>query len=556
MPGKYTGGYLIERLPLVRADNNGHTAALDNPISPATLSAVNALQATPWRVNRWVLDVMADAWDKGLRVAGLPGDAPERPVRRMQQDDWAALTPAQQRDHIDARRALWDKHKSHVGRTQALLDQLTVAEKVRDRPAIWFPHTLDFRHRIYPATSAGPQPQGDDRGKALLMFANGLPLGPDGLFWLCVRAANCAGQDKLPLDQRVEWTLARMGEIQAVAGNPLQRSDYWGGMDEPWQFLATAHELDQAWASGNPEGFVSHLPVPLDGSCNGLQHLSAMGLDSAGAVSTNLARGPRRDIYSDVAEEVRRSLEALVKAGNADAATLLPTITRATVKRAVMTTPYGVTSRGIRSQLVNDGMVPGTFRERPHYANLLGPLIERAVGSAVAGGREIMAWLQGTAKTLAESGHPLQWTTPAGSVCRQSYYVESEARIDTALAAFRFRVRASNGLLMPRKQALGAAPNFVHSFDAAHTALTVNAAVEDGMRSFAMIHDSYASHACNTTALAHILRKEFVGIYREDWLIRVYDEVRGYAKGAQLNPPPARGDFDIEQVLDSEFFFS
>jgi DNA-directed RNA polymerase len=38
----------------------------------------------------------------------------------------------------------------------------------------------------------------------------------------------------------------------------------------------------------NPEEFVSHLPVPLDGSCNGLQHLAAMGRDVVGAQATNI----------------------------------------------------------------------------------------------------------------------------------------------------------------------------------------------------------------------------------------------------------------------------
>ncbi len=39
--------------------------------------------------------------------------------------------------------------------------------------------------------------------------------------------------------------------------------------------------------TGGP-GLISHLPISMDGSCNGYQHLSAMGLDPIGGRATNL----------------------------------------------------------------------------------------------------------------------------------------------------------------------------------------------------------------------------------------------------------------------------
>lgn len=48
-------------------------------------------------------------------------------------------------------------------------------------------------------------------------------------------------------------------------------------------------QLANALRSGNPEEYVSHLPVHQDGSCNGLQHYAALGRDKIGAVSVNLA---------------------------------------------------------------------------------------------------------------------------------------------------------------------------------------------------------------------------------------------------------------------------
>lgn len=48
-------------------------------------------------------------------------------------------------------------------------------------------------------------------------------------------------------------------------------------------------QLATALRSGNPEEYVSHLPVHQDGSCNGLQHYAALGRDKIGAISVNLA---------------------------------------------------------------------------------------------------------------------------------------------------------------------------------------------------------------------------------------------------------------------------
>jgi DNA-directed RNA polymerase len=65
--------------------------------------------------------------------------------------------------------------------------------------------------------------------------------------------------------------------------------------------------------------------------------------------------GDRRDIYSEVAERVAQRLNEDAGAGDELAKLWLGNVTRKTVKRAVMTSPYGVTERGIARQLMGDG---------------------------------------------------------------------------------------------------------------------------------------------------------------------------------------------------------
>jgi DNA-directed RNA polymerase len=295
----------------------------------------------------------------------------------------------------------------------------------------------------------------------------------------------------------------------------------------------------------------------MDGTCNGLQHLAAMGLDPIGARATNLSPGPRQDIYEEVAKLVRQAVEADVLAGIDEARVWHGNVTRQAVKRAVMTTPYGVTDRGIRDQLLGDGLVPDDEAVgKGAAADYLRDKLVAALGGTVQSARSIMAWLQTTADRLARAGLPFDWSTPSGSKVRQGYNVSSRVNLRTLVGqVILFKEEASAGL-NTRKQSLGAAPNCIHSFDAAHLSMTVDAAVKRGIRSFAMIHDSYGTHAGNTTALAAILRHKFVDIYATDQLARIYDEVRAYAPHVKIDPPPERGDFDINLVLEAPYFFS
>ncbi len=547
-----SGGYVIHKAPLVRG-RHGLAGLAPDSVSSLDLSALNTVQATPWEINQDIFQIAARAFDAGLTIAGLPGPSDVAIPTRFDDDAWEALTADQKRDHVRDRRLAHEARASTVGRRQATLDHLTVASALIPANAIWYPHNRDFRGRIYPVGMSGPHPQANDLGKSLIRFHNGLHLGDRGLYWIGVRAANCAGHDKLPLDERFDWTEANLDRIVAVARDPFADT-WWSELDDPWGFLATAIEIAEALETGEPENYVSHLSVQMDGTCNGLQHLSALGLDPIGARATNLTSSAvREDIYETVAVAVRAIVGEGCLAGRKEALELEGTITRKTVKRAVMTTPYGVTNRGIRMQLIADEAVQG--ENRGQLADYLRDCITEALDSSISSARQIMGWLQDTAGALADVSLPFTWTTPSGSIVRQAYPVRTEKRVRTLASTVKLDEYNST-LLNGKKQRLGAAPNVIHSFDASHMALTVAAAGGMGIRDFSLIHDSYGTHAGNTDALGAALRAEFAGMYREDVLGALYEECCMAAPHADLTPPPARGDFDIEEVLNSQFFFS
>ena len=63
---------------------------------------------------------------------------------------------------------------------------------------------------------------------------------------------------------------------------------WWQAADSPWQLLAVCYDLKAALASGDPESYMSRLPIHQDGSCNGLQHYAALGRDESGGRAVNL----------------------------------------------------------------------------------------------------------------------------------------------------------------------------------------------------------------------------------------------------------------------------
>ena len=205
------------------------------------------------------------------------------------------------------------------------------------------------------------------------MFAEKKPLGKRGLYWLKVHLANLAGMDKMSFDDRAKFVDDNMDKVRLSVENPFHEDPWWMKFDDPFQGLATCNEIVQAVDSGNPETYMSCLPVHMDGSCNGLQHYAALGLDTVGGKAVNLLKSDKpQDVYSGVMDEVirrvaeeaardvdfdtsdpdslRKDQKKLLK-NNRAAKLVNGLIDRGVVKRPVMTSVYGVTYVGARQQI-------------------------------------------------------------------------------------------------------------------------------------------------------------------------------------------------------------
>lgn len=576
----FNGGYLEHRVSLIKVRNDAYLSELKECDMPEVYAALNALQNTRWRVNRAILGTMKDVWDsQRLSLGGLPSrDSLPLPVPPQRDFD----VPKEERtEEQQARIKAWKRAANKVysenmrleSKRIALSQKLWVAEKFAGFDAIYFPWVLDWRGRAYPVPAA-LSPQGDDASKALLEFAEGKPLGDNGAYWLAVHGANSFGVDKAAFEDRVKWVMENSDAIGEVASDPI-RNRMWIEADSPWVFLAFCKEwlglqLHVA-AGGAQEDFVSHLPVGLDGSCNGLQNFSAMLRDEVGGKATNLVPSDKpSDIYAEVAKVMQRAVEFDAGSGNEQATLWLGKIDRKVAKRPCMTYAYAATQFGMKDQTLamlkkyeeeNDGEQLIDDEHKFAASVYIADVAYRSIGKVVIAAKAAMDWLQSAARIAAQDSLPIRWTTPVGLPVLQNYREIIGEMIEGQIAGKRVRLVYSieGDKLNKRKQASGIAPNFVHSMDAAHMMRTVNACVEQGLASFAMVHDSYGTHAADVDVMAHTLRRSFVEQYSGDVLgdfRRQLIEQLPEKLAKKIPPLPPMGTLDLTAVESSEYFFA
>ncbi len=538
---------------------------------PVVYAAVNALQRTAWAVNTRMLNTIyavAKEFSTKEIVSLTDSPPPEKPEwlkedwTKAPKEEWPAdkLATFKQWKRETAE---WHTQRKLLGSRYARFYSATrAAEMFKDYPAIYFVYFADSRGRLYPLTH-GVSPQGSDMGKALLHFAEGKALTTTAAKrWFYVQGANKWGFDKATLDDRMAWVVERHDLILSFAADPVN-STGWTEAGDPLQFLAWCFEYEQY--SHNPKEFKSRLPISMDGSCNGLQNLSAMFRDEVGGAATNLTSNVvMRDIYADVAKAATKRLEAMLPNLAPEDQEIVRKwlahgVERKAVKRSVMTTPYGVTERTATEYIIDDYLrekMGPTFDPHQYHkaARLLMAAVWPAIGDVVVKGREAMDWLKKSARTIMKQKNAeiIQWDTPSRFPACQDYFTAEVHRINTHLhGPVKIRVLSETDEPDAQRHASGLAPNFVHSLDAAHLHLTTSDAAAKGITALAMIHDDYGTHAADAQELFDIIRKQFVAMY-----LACDPPSLLVAKYPELAPPPAKGNLDIMEVLESDFFFS
>jgi DNA-directed RNA polymerase len=470
-------------------------------------------------------------------------------------------------------------------------------------------YNFDFRGRIY-CNTAFLHEQSSDNSKGLLMLDKGTPLGKEGLFFLKVHISNSFGNDKVSLEDRAQFVNDHIDTFLLYAEKPTINMG-WIEAENPFSFLASCIELKKVkdWivAGNDPSDYVCHLPIYIDGSCNGMQHLVAMSLDETIAPLVNLIpQDVPGDLYMYVAKSVWAKLQELAdKLTPEEKAQFKPIMDKARelqliyknapdkseqkslayanvqewrnknrlirekifplywleitnpkdqrkiCKRNTMTLAYGGTPYGFGQQLIEDTKDMSDYlRDKEHlHAALLGHLVFETCYEMLPGPGKLLRMFETLAERSNEQDVFLKWTAPVTNFpVVQAYRKPTTVRTRLKYGDEELKVNLQTwdeAVINKDSQKTGAAPNLVHSFDAAHLSMVVHSADFN----ITVVHDSFGATPGDMPKLFKLVREKFVDFYNVAPLETVLVELES------LDLLPSKGNLDLKRILESDFAF-
>ena len=509
------------------------------PLQPSeiTLQAANATQNTRYTINKPVLAALEDLTQEQLDVIVGVQELPEQANEGESPRQFASRVQSVE--------------MSNAAKRQSVPGMISAALEAMQFDAVYFPVYLDFRGRQYTVDYKGLGPQTTKTAKALLQFAEGRPLGQNGLWALYHELGNAMGYDKDIMEDKINKarnvdTTDRLWFLQA---------------EEPLKALAIQNDIDAAIASGNPATYVSHQIVYVDGSCNGMQHLSLMTRDEQGGRATNVVgdESAREDLYMKVAEAFMTILED----DHSDAAMYWKQFDvsqmRKRVKRGVMTLPYGVTKQGIADQVINDGFCVTKDRshnETQQQAAKFKDCLWDAMADAAPKAMELRAWMIECMDVLCGAGVAPTWTTPTGTDIIKAYRKPKmvPVRIGKQITDLPSYSNTAGAVDIKKNKAAIVA-NLIHSFDAAMLQDTMVRMISKQVGPMSFVHDSYGCTAGDMLTMNETLRESAYVMYINNKM----EEIReGWQNLIEQDLPecPEMGNMQPKAVLSAPYFFA
>lgn len=611
-------------------------------------SAVHKLQQVPLRINLPVLKALRE--NRHLFIEDGPIVIPSKGNKKKMDDAYYSWRMAENRAKDKESPEVIRKKKKYVAEALDWNEKLVAlkaqskktafnytmqkAELLATEPEFYQTVELDYRGRFYYVESFFNF-QGTDAARGLIEFSNGKPIDDRGRYWLAIHTACSFNQsysvdelpewceadyrtylkeegldtisvDKMTLNDRANWTENNLDKIIGLAGNGEIRMD----AEKPVVFFACCVE----WVNylSDPEGHLSHLPIQIDGSNNGWQHLGAMSKDSrTGSLVGLVPSEIQKDFYVATAKE----LITLMPDWFAEKDMPMKHIRKGISKRGSMTRAYSAGEKTMATNMYADCYQENfteTYGITVEDCNKLSHNLITAINKVCPGPLETMTFLQKLAayeigyykifkdgkaadskyknhkkkikdlkykknkndddlQALSDAineletfesrlvegngSNDIRWVTPSGfQVIYENYMQRSIRCKGTINGVGRVNHVAYEWTEIPNMKGYmsGISPNFVHSMDAAHMAIIIDNWDGD----FAAVHDAFAAHASDVDHLVALTKECFIVIYdMENFYDYIEETLLSDCDGLTVEQP-GRGDLDVSRVRDSDYFFA
>jgi DNA-directed RNA polymerase len=418
-------------------------------------------------------------------------------------------------------------------------------------PKFYMPVRLDYRGRIN-VISEYLKYQGSELAKALLLFANGEKVQISdqlSINYLKIFGANCFGNkiEKLSFEKRLKW----------IKDNEENIINFENGIliskaEDKLLFISFCFEYNNYIYSLNNKlpNFTTYLPIQLDASCNGFQHLSMLIGDLSLTRELNLAESTwsnqPKDFYTFVALKVRDFLENELKRTDLEPKVRESYLRlykldiagqRKLVKKTLMTLPYNATARSIIEYIKENF----DKIEEDHYVLIEDPNItfkeidftSLRVALHIVLYKEfpkLKRLLKYFIKIASISNNlklPIPWNLPSGFFVQQQFYTKKKTKAKPFLYSKDLLniTTVDKNKFDHRKQTQSLMPNLIHSLDAASLALLIdNFFKENPGANFYSIHDCFAVTCNKIQSLMNLLKIIYYNTNSKDQYLIEFDK--------------------------------
>lgn len=473
-------------------------------------------------------------------------------------------------ENIEKRSKYQDKvYKSHNSKILLQETILEIVDVFRNFPEIYFPVRLDNRGRLY-CSSTFFNYQSNDLAKALILFAiPGVIERSDlhAILYLKAYGANCFGGDvsKKSSGVKVKWVDDNLDNIINYDNGILLSK-----AKNKLLFLSFCMEFKrfyEFYTNDQLKCFHSYLPIQLDATCNGFQHLALLSNENVLYDVLNLTcdnnHSDPRDFYSFILHMLVSLFKSKIDCGVTEDIDTLGSysrlldflLIRSYIKKAIMTIPYNATLKSmikyIKEHLELVGCdeltkvcwycVPNDSRKKVTINDNDIVLMAKCINNIIFGDfekiRRLAKYLKNVATLFNKLNLPISWTLPSGLDIFQSYRQKITVKI-TPFAHRRITLNlrvTNNKVIDTNKQIRALMPNLIHSLDAASLAMLYSrfSATDHGSNQFFSVHDCFAVTANNVSLLKTILANVYITLYSEVSYIHLFD--RGVIETIERN---------------------
>jgi hypothetical protein len=293
------GGYLWNNVKGKRdlwyrkSTYNSRDIIYDSPQGNPMINLVNGLSGVPYKINKDVLMFILK-YNKDLHIF--------EDFRELALDKKFTLS------------AKYKKNKAKYDRARNDYITLILAVVYSFAEGIYFPVRADFRTRVYNEVY-GLSYQGNELAKSLLLFKVHGKISRDNSFAINAYKAYGAGLyssqlDKESFQNSVKWCDLNKASIQRFYSDLtfINNCD----QDNKPLFIAWCFEyvkLLELFESGMGRDFHTYLPIQVDATCNGLQHLNMLIRNTSNMAVLNLSEKTLNDTPGDFYSFVIKSIE-------------------------------------------------------------------------------------------------------------------------------------------------------------------------------------------------------------------------------------------------------